>query len=456
MAAMERAGGLWFGWSGDLARQPSPPRLDRWRSIEYATVDLDPRDHQAYYAGFANSVLWPVFHHRPDLMVYRAADFAGYLDVNRQFARQLLPLLRPDDTLWIHDYHLIPLARLLREAGVASPIGFFLHTPFPPLDLLRTIPNYQGLLADLFACDLIGFQTRIDLRGFEEAVIHGLGGRVEEGGLVRLGERAARTGIYPIGIETDALPRFAEQGSLSREYCALAESLGGRRLILGVDRLDYSKGLPERLRAYELLLERYPEVRRQVVYLQIAPVSRAELKAYSELAARIDAAAGHVIGTWADFDWVPLRHLKRGYRRSTVVAMYRLAKVGLVTPLRDGMNLVAKEYVAAQDPDDPGVLVLSKMAGAALELDAALLVNPYDPEGVAEALRGALTMPLEERRDRWRRMMQILAANDIHRWHQRFLADLTEAHAALRGLKAASGRRGRGAAAGRSDRAGGA
>lgn len=429
-AAMSRDGGLWFGWNGKVeSREEQTPKLERVGHIDYATVSLKPSEYGQYYKGFANSVLWPLFHQRPDLMSYDGTDYQGYLSVNQKMAQRLLPLLRPDDIIWIHDYHLIPMGRMLREAGVKSAIGFFLHTPFPPLDLLRTVPDFKEMLQSLMAYDLVGFQTEADYRGFYMSVGYGLKGEALPGNRYRHGDLTCTAGVYPISIETEALRAVSKSGESSEEFKRLNSSLSERQLIIGVDRLDYSKGLAQRMQAYERLLKSHAEFLRKVVYLQIAPISRGDVEAYRDLAQTIDRHVGHIVGAYADFDWMPLRYLNRGFRRNTILAMYNLARVGFVTPLRDGMNLVAKEYVAAQDPEDPGVLVLSHMAGAADELDGAVKVNPYDIDSVARSLAQALRMPLDERIDRWRHMMNILRTYNIHTWQATFLRDLQAAAA---------------------------
>lgn len=429
MAAMEATGGLWFGWNGKIEKESDQePQVESWGNIDYVTVGIKQSEYNHYYKGFANSVLWPLFHQRPDLMSYRASDLAGYMAVNQRFAQILMRYLRPDDVIWIHDYHLIPLGKMLRDAGVTSSIGYFLHTPFPPLDLLRAVPNHKQLLRSFVAYDLVGFQTETDHRSFIESVTFSLGADVEDNEMVGLGTSTTLARVYPIGIETDSIPEFMQRGQKTNDFQRMRDSLSNRKLLIGVDRLDYSKGLLQRFQAYERLLRQYPRLHRDVVYLQIAPISRGDVKAYGDLAEQLDRAAGHIIGTYADFDWMPLRYLNRGFRRATILAMYNLADVGFVTPLRDGMNLVAKEYVAAQDPDDPGVLVLSKMAGASAELDAAVIVNPYDQENLAKSLAKALNMPRDERIDRWQRMMKVLRENNIHNWHRRFLQDLKAVH----------------------------
>lgn len=424
MAAMERAGGLWFGWSGKIHSYAEDLHMDTRGKIDYATADLTKHEYHHYYKGFANSVLWPVFHQRPELMRYEQADLNGYCAVNKKFAGLLAPLLREDDLIWIHDYHMIPLAYYLRELGVKNPIGFFLHTPFPPLDLLRTIPEHRELLKWLCQYDLVGLQTESDLRSLRESVQISLKANVQNGSHVQYQNCNMHIGVFPIGIETGLVPEFVDKGQNSQEYLRLRDSMGQRKLIIGVDRLDYSKGLDRRFLAYERLLQTRKDLHRQLVYLQITPVSRGDVQAYGDFADKIDRIAGHIIGTYADFDWMPLRYLNRGFRRKTILAMYNLAKVGYVTPLRDGMNLVAKEFVAAQNAEDPGVLVLSKMAGAAAELDSALIVNPYDVNHLAKHLAHAVEMPLDERIDRWKKMMDVLTKNNIHQWHKNFIGEL--------------------------------
>lgn len=426
MAAMEKEGGVWFGWSGKIENRNDAPKTEKRGKIEYVTVNLRQSEYNQYYKGYANSVLWPLFHQRPELMRYSDTDLSGYLKANQKFADELLKIIQPGDTIWVHDYHLIPLGKMLRDAGIKNPIGFFLHTPFPSLDLLRTVPGYNKILKGLMHYDLVGFQTEGDHMGFCMGIAQGLGGEILKNDKLRLGNLHCTARVYPISVETSALHGAAHAGMQTDEYRRLFKSLGDRSLVIGVDRLDYSKGLVQRFQAYDKLLGHYQEFLRKVVYLQISPTSRGDVQAYGDLAKRIDREAGHIIGTYADFDWMPLRYLNRGFRRRTILAMYNLAHVGLVTPLKDGMNLVAKEYVAAQNPEDPGVLVLSELAGAADELDAAVVVNPYDVSAITGGLAKALNMPLDERIDRWRKMMDVLEAHDIHAWQSQFLGDLKQ------------------------------
>ncbi|HWI28105.1 MAG TPA: alpha,alpha-trehalose-phosphate synthase (UDP-forming) [Stellaceae bacterium] len=430
LAALKRSGGIWFGWSGEVADEaPASAELVHRDDITYATLDLARRDYDEYYNGLANRALWPLFHYRAGLIEYRREDFAGYLRVNRQFAAHLAPLLRRDDMIWVHDYHLLPLADELRRLGVRQPIGFFLHTPFPAAEVLRILPSHAQLMRAMCSYDLVGFQTESDLEGFRDYLVRWAGGTDSGDGAIIIHGRRVSVAIFPIGIDVDAIAHQAEQSVGARHMRRLQESLHERSLIIGVDRLDYSKGLPQRFRAFERLLEMFPELRGHVTFMQVAPPTRSEVPEYTQIRRSLETAAGHINGRFAEFDWMPLRYLNKSFNHRTLCGFLRAARIGLVTPLRDGMNLVAKEYVAAQDPEDPGVLVLSCFAGAARELADALLVNPYDVDGVAEAIQEALIMRREERVERWRSMMEVLRRNDIAAWRDAFTAALAEAAA---------------------------
>ena len=428
-AALGERGGLWFGWSGKTVRGSSGEvREQRDGDIRYVTVDLNRADLDAYYTGFSNRTLWPLLHFRLDLVDYDRATREGYRRVNALFADKLAPLLRDDDTVWIHDYHLIPLASMLRERGVGCRMGFFLHVPVPSADLLMAMPDHQRLLATLYAYDLIGFQTQRDNDRFHSYVrLYGGGRIVGPGVLEAPGGRRFRTGAFPISIDTAHIARQAAAAMNKPALRDLRTSLERRLLAIGVDRLDYSKGLPERFHGFERYLQRHPDQKGSMTYLQIAPVSRGDVGEYQQLRNQLEQIAGHINGGHAAPDWTPLRYVNRNFPHATLTGFYRAARVGLVTPLRDGMNLVAKEYVAAQDPEDPGVLVLSLLAGAAAEMKEALLVNPHDFDGVADAIATAATMPLERRRERWHAMMEHLLAHDIHAWRRDYLAALEQA-----------------------------
>ncbi|MGQ4584549.1 alpha,alpha-trehalose-phosphate synthase (UDP-forming) [Lysobacter sp. F60174L2] len=425
-AALEETGGLWFGWSGRIDPGQSGQLSEQSHGdIDYVTLDLSQRDHDDYYNGFANRTLWPLLHFRVDLVDYSRETYAAYRRVNALFAEKLAPLLREDDIVWIHDYHLIPLAGLLREHGVRCRLGFFLHVPMPSSDLLAALPHHKRLFEGLSAYDLIGFQTERDLERFQDYVrLFGRGRVIESGVLETAGGRLLRAGAFPISIDTAHIEQQAAAAVGKPSFKRLARSLSGRALAIGVDRLDYSKGLPERFRAFERFLQHYPDHLGKLTFLQIAPVSRGDVLEYQSLRSELERLSGHINGGHAEPEWTPMRYVNRNFPHASLTGFYRLAEIGLVTPLRDGMNLVAKEYVAAQDPDDPGVLVLSTFAGAARELDGALLVNPYDLDGVAAAIARAVEMSPQERRDRWQPMMDRLRKHDITAWRRGYLEAL--------------------------------
>jgi trehalose 6-phosphate synthase len=428
LAALQRVGGVWFGWSGETSDDPRPePEVLARDNIRFATVELKTADFDRYYNGFCNGTLWPLFHYAMGRFRYDNDDYEAYQSVNAQFARQLQSILRPDDAVWVHDYHLIPLARYLRQSQFRGPIGFFLHTPFPPLQVLRVLPSYGEIIRDLCQYDLAGFQTADDLHAFEtclELPAHAIA-RAANGFRVDVNGRSVRFGVYPIGVETDQVASEAAAAMPEETVQRLIASLLGRKLIIGVDRLDYTKGLTERFAAFEHFLTTFPDSQGKVTFLQIAPLSRSDVLAYSEIRLALEQTAGRLNGRFAEADWTPVRYLNRNFSHATLMGLLRASQVALVTPVRDGMNLIAKEFVAAQDPDDPGVLILSPLAGAARELSGALLVNPYDKRGLALALQTALQMPLAERRQRHERMLATVRHHDIHNWYREFLRDLT-------------------------------
>ena len=432
LSALKRTGGLWFGWGGEtIDGDPGDPDIHIRDGVTYATVDLRQREFDMYYNGYANEVLWPLFHYFLKGMRYNSEQRDAYENVNRTFATKLLPMLEPRDVVWVHDYHLIPLGRLLREAGVTRPIGFFLHIPFPNIEMLRVLPSYAELLSDLTNYDVVGFQTENDLRGFHSGIEHLFGAdAIKSDGRIRIGDRVLRAEVFPIGVDVDAVQDEAT-GAINTEVVRrMTDSLMGRSLMMGVDRLDYSKGLVERFNAYQHFLDTYPDNLGRITYIQIAPLSRSDVRAYVEIRQSLEQAAGRTNGRFADTDWTPIRYLNRNFPHATLMGFLRAAKVGIVTPLRDGMNLVAKEFVAAQDATDPGVLILSNLAGAARELSSALLVNPYDSRAVGHAIQAALSMTLPERRERHAAMMQVLRRNDIAAWTRRFVEALEQSQSA--------------------------
>ena len=423
--ALARSGGLWFGWSGELNETPAPTAQTAHKGkVDFAVFDLTPAEFDGFYNQFANSTLWPLFHYRIGLIKFSRAAFQTYLAVNGRFAEMLIPLLRPDDTIWIHDYQLLPLAGELRKRGVTNKIGFFLHIPLPGVDTLAVLPGLGTLMRGLAAADVIGFQTERDLQSFKDYVRHEAGGTVGPNGSVTCFDRQVEVGAFPIGIDARAFATLAEKAQDKSEYKQLKDGLGSRKLMISIDRLDYSKGIPGRFEACEEMLRAHPEHRGEFELLQIASPSRSDVPTYRELRRELDRLSGRINGRFSEVHWAPIRYITRTYPRQSLAGFCRMAQVGVVTPLRDGMNMVAKEYIAAQDPADPGVLVLSRFAGAAAELGSALIVNPFDVDQCAEAMHRALIMPLEERQARWRNAMDTITRNDVKAWWGSFTARL--------------------------------
>jgi trehalose 6-phosphate synthase len=426
-AALHHRQGIWFGWSGRIARRDEAAETSTINrdNIDYVVTSLGADDYREYYNGFANRVLWPVLHYRFDQAEFSRRDLSGYMRVNEHFANELDKLLRPDDLVWVHDYHLIPLAKALRARGHRNRIGYFLHIPCPPPEVLTALPNHERLMPSLCDYDLVGFQTGDDAFNFSRYLTRECGLHSRDFSFA-VGQREVKVDAFPVGIETEHFARTARRAIRSSFVQNVIGSLNGRAMVIGVDRLDYSKGLNLRLDAFEQFLGSYADWRGKVTYLQITPKSRSEIPEYVQMEQLVSQSAGRINGAYGEADWTPIRYVNRAYSRTALAGFYRGARAGIVTPLRDGMNLVAKEYIAAQDPDDPGVLVLSRFAGAAHECKEALLVNPYDTEAVAAAIRRALEMPLEERRERHRAMYETLTRNDIAHWAERFIATLAQ------------------------------
>jgi trehalose 6-phosphate synthase len=424
-AALREYRGIWFGWSGNrVAEFTGQLNMQRVAGVTTATIDLEEQDVDEYYNGFANKALWPLFHYRIDLTEYDRSFNEGYARVNRRFADTLLPLIEPDDLIWVHDYHLIPLASELRARGVTNRIGFFLHIPWPPGRLLSTLPRHRELVATLFDYDLIGFQTDEWLSAFHDYLLRDVDGRAEEGGVYHAFGKSAVARAFPIGIDGEAFRTASRSDDAIDIHRRMQESIAGRQMIVGVDRLDYSKGLEERFLGYERFLADNPDRCKEVFLLQIAPPTRSEVGTYQEIRTKLDSLSGRINGAYADVDWVPIRYVNRGYPRDQLAGIYRAARLAFVTPLRDGMNLVAKEYVAAQDPEDPGVLILSCFAGAAIQMKDAILVNPYSQEELADAIKQGLEMPRPERIRRFEALMHGVLTDDVFKWRSDFVAAL--------------------------------
>ncbi len=420
-------GSIWFGWSGKRAEQTSPrANITVADGVTYATIDIAEHDYQKFYNGFSNGALWPLFHFRTGLLRFNRPDYEAYRAVNRAFAEALVPLLRPTDLIWIHDYQLMTMATELRELGVTNRIGFFMHIPFIPPALLQVLPPAAELMAGLSACDVVGFQTEGDRQAFLDNAVALLDAKPDRHGRFYFATHTVHAVLTPIGINAQKFSQLARRAELTADARRLNESLGDRALVLGVDRLDYSKGLPQRFDAFGRLLYAYPQHRRHVNFLQIAARSRQEVGSYQTLRRELDRRAGDINGEFSDFDWVPLRYMTHAVRRTAIAGFYRRARIGLVTPLRDGMNLVAKEYIAAQDEQNPGVLVLSRFAGAADEMTEALIVNPFDADEVAEAVHLGLVMGLEERRSRHEALLAKVRHTTAARYCEDFIGYLKD------------------------------
>ncbi len=415
-----------MGWDGTTLEDAyaRTPELSVIGNVTTVTTSLTPADYAEYYVGFANSVLWPLFHYRLDLVNYESGFAEGYRRVNERFADVIASQVSPDDVIWVHDYHLIPLGAELRRRGCANRIGFFLHIPFPPPDILTAAPQSRWLFESMLSYDLVGFQTHTDLGNFHHFAEDRVGVRLQADGSFRIRNRVVHAGAFPIGIDAQAFHAMAEKPSNDVQIDTMRRAILDRKQIIGVDRLDYSKGLPDRMKAFGRLLELHPEHLKKVTFLQIAPPTRSDVDAYADIRQELEGLSGAINGRFADFNWTPIRYIHRSVPRDTLAALHRASRVGLVTPLRDGMNLVAKEFVAAQNAEDPGVLVLSKFAGAAEEMREALIVNPYDTDDMAEKLHQALVMPLAERQRRHSALFERVMTQDAHAWQRDFLQTL--------------------------------
>src|SRR5688572_16673432 len=412
---------VWFGWNGRTTSEPAQEASERERNgIRFLGRALSASEIDLYYYGFSNTALWPLFHCFPGRVELDLEQERAYRRVQRRFAETLVPHLRDGDLVWVNDYHLLLLARELRVRGWKGRVGFFLHIPFPPRDLFRILPDPRGFLDAMLDYDLVGFHVA-DFRDNYVQACEGELGADLDGDVLRVGSRSQRVGVFPVGIDPSA---FASDGARTRDADSLLRSMRGRKIVIGVDRLDYTKGIPERIRGFEEFLRRKPRWRRKLTLVQIAAPSRTRVRSYVEHKKEIDELVGRINGDLAEHDWTPIRYLYRSYPREVLAHFYRVANIGLVTPLRDGMNLVAKEYVASQDPSDPGVLVLSRFAGAAEELPEAVIVNPYVPADTARGLEQALAMPLSERRRRHEALLESVHRGTADEWARGFLAEL--------------------------------
>jgi trehalose 6-phosphate synthase len=423
LPVVEKSGAIWVGSSGrvrDGAQKEPFAEIEALGAGALAMLDLPAAHYGGYYEGFANSALWPALHSRADLICASQDDYLSYREVNAFMARALLRFGKPDAAFWVQDYHFLALGAELRDLGVTTPVGFFLHTPWPVRAVMEGVPHHRELVEAMLAYDLIGFQTEDDCENFLEYLSSGLGLESEDG-VVTSCHGKSRVAVFPIGIDAEKFERQAAKAVSHPDVSRLRRSLHGEKLAIGVDRLDYSKGLVNRINAFDRMWTLQPALARTVSLLQIATPSRGTIEAYGNLQNELAKLISDVNGRHGEVDWTPIRYLNKGFSQTVLAGLYRTAQVGVVTPLHDGMNLVAKEYVAAQNPADPGVLVLSKFAGAANELDTALLVNPHDIDGMARTIATAVSMPLSERRLRWEAMMEKLRNHTIQQWFADFV-----------------------------------
>lgn len=425
MSALESSGGgMWFGWSGK-SNPDEKAKPASWKSgnIRIVGFDLTKREINAYYNGFCNQVLWPLLHSFHSEVKLHRSESHSYGFVNTRFARELMPYLDKNDAVWVNDYHLFLLGRELRKLGFEGSIGFFLHVPFPSYVTWQILPEPEEFLKAMMDYDLVGFHTRT----YRDNYVYSSQRLIDsswDGKILRAGGRNQRVQMIPIGVDPE---RFGPTGggiSPGRPRLGLQEEAGESKVILGVDRLDYTKGIPQRILSFEALLHHYPEYRRKVCMFQICAPSRSDVPEYIAQKRAVESNVGRINGEYAEHDWVPIRYLYRSYPHDRLSVFYRDAHTCLVTPLRDGMNLVAKEYIAAQDPKNPGVLVLSKFTGAAEEMTEAVIVNPYLTEDVADGIDRALSMPLQERVERHDILLEKVVLHSSDWWFKTFLKEL--------------------------------
>lgn len=410
-----KSGGCWIGAHSETGSDGGEFEEIDGAGYRRLAFRLTENEFEQYYLGYANSVLWPLCHRRPDLVSITTEAYEVYEQVNRRIAYMIARELRPDDLVWVQDYHFIPLARELRALGVTNRIGMFLHIPFPVLADLSILPNPEEFADSLAHYDLVGLQTRGDVARCLEMFRDDPRAEFLTDGSIKFLDRRTVVRSFPIGIDVDGFRADAE-----REMADPFGAGGPELFAIGVDRLDYSKGLPNRFRAFGRFLEkRPPELRPCLV--QVAPPTRQAVQAYQDITEELQGLTGQINGCFAELDWTPIRFINRSVDRSRLARLYRKARTCLVTSLADGMNLVAKEYVAAQDPADPGVLILSRFAGVAEDMTDALLVNPYDLDDMAGAIRRAFEMPLAERKERHARCLEVVEATDAARWSASFV-----------------------------------
>src|SRR6266581_1244692 len=428
-AAWRHQPGVWIGWAGAV-QGPEVEHLlakaSRRRFHTLQAVALSEEEIAKFYSGFANEIIWPLFHDMPSLCKFDPDYWEAYQRVNRKFAQAAANTATDDDFIWVHDYHLMSVARYLREAGSHARMGFFLHIPFPAPDIFEKLPWRQCILKSLLQFDLIGFQTDRDRNNFVSCLQRLLPEATVEQNhphmLAKMQGRQAVVGTFPISIDFEEFAIPAAHPDVAARATNIRKQLLDNVLVLGVDRMDYTKGIPERLKSFRLLLRRFPELRRQITLVQVVVPSREEIPNYKDLRLEVELLVSQINGEFTESGWVPIHYMHRNLGRAELLAYYRAADIALITPLKDGMNLVAKEFCAAQ-ADERGVVIISEFAGATAELQhGALVVNPNDLAGIAEAIHRACVMPVEEKRARMHLMREIVRTYNVQGWAEAFLS----------------------------------
>ena len=423
-------GGVWIGWPGvaDVPNESLKGAVSNASSaaeIDFEPVQLTSQEIDGYYAGFSNEILWPLFHDMAGRCNFKPEYWSSYESVNQKFALKIHKKLKPDDYVWVHDYHLMCAGEALRGMGVKERLGFFLHIPFPSPDIFIQLPWGFNILKALLSYNLIGLQTLRDQRNFIQCVCrHMTDTRVEGSGQIitlLFDDREVRVGALPIGIDYHFFAESAGRREVEERAWYIHEQQSGRQLVLGIDRLDYTKGIPERLKAYRYALDAHPELRGRIVLVQVVVPSRRDIPEYEDLKREIERLVGKINGEFGLSDWTPIQYFFRTLSNEELLAYYRTSEIALITPLKDGMNLIAKEFCAAS-LERNSVLILAESAGAADQLHVgALMVNPNDQKGIAEAIYRAFKMPFAERTERMDRLRKIVRQTDVHWWVDSFL-----------------------------------
>lgn len=429
--ALQESGGIWLGWNGEKISHDQSPEFNELveGQVQYLTCPLTEQQYQGYYCGFANHTLWPAMHERRDLIEYQQEEFEIYQQVNRLFAEKLQQIAAVDDVIWVHDYHFLSVAHYCRELGMPNKIGFFLHIPFAPLSIWSAIPSAQKLIEDLCCYDVIGLQTEQDESRCQQVCSSYLKTATIQQLLFSEQIHVKTIKCYPIGVDPEKLQHVAEQQVEQPQDIFDPALLQQQKTIIGVDRIDYSKGLLERFQAFAGFLEQYPEYQKRVTELQVACPCRMEIPVYHQLYDQLTETVSQINSELGQDYWHPIECTHQTIQHEKLMGLYRLSDICWINSLRDGMNLVAKEYVAAQNPEDPGVLILSKYTGAAEQMSQALIVDPQDPNNMIQTLKKALELSKKERIRRYEQLMQGLKAFDIHDWRNSFLRDLNQAAA---------------------------